>query len=268
MEDIQEAGDGVASRLPNLGLLDKSVVEERDSVLLFLVTAPRLAPLGLLPRCGARNVEPHLGHLVPPGRSLPALAWCRAILAVCFSTIADGELDGDLVATSKVGVRDLRVGDLEGGPVLHVERELGLAKLGLAPVPAAQRVFLVFQIGAVPALEDFAETLIVLAQYQPPPCRNCSRRSYLLLEAVQLDDARIPLQDFQLVAPGGPAPLCAADVALVEGEGVAAARGLPAQAVLGEPALALFPGQVQVDVVEALPVAALAESCAAACAEA
>jgi len=78
------------------------------------------------------------------------------------------------------------------------------------------------------------------------------------LEAVELDDARVPLQDLDLVAARGPAPLCAADVALVEGEGVAAARGLPAQAVLGEPALALFPGQVQVDVVEALPVRALA----------
>ena len=104
MEDIQEGGDSIASRLPNLGLLDKSVVEERDSVLLFLVAASCLAPLGLLPRCGARNVEPHLGHLVPPGRGLPALAWCRAILAVCLSAIADGELDGDLVATGKVGI--------------------------------------------------------------------------------------------------------------------------------------------------------------------
>ncbi len=163
MEDIQKGGDGVASRLPNLGLLDKSVVEERDSVLLLLVAAPRLPPLGLLPRCGARNVEAHLGHLVPPGRGLPALAWCRAILAVCLSALADRELDGDLVAARKVGVGDLRVGDLKGGPVLHVERELGLAELGLAPVPAAQRVLLVFEVGAVPALEDFAETLIVLA---------------------------------------------------------------------------------------------------------
>jgi hypothetical protein len=75
------------------------------------------------------------------------------------------------------------------------------------------------------------------------------------LEAVQLNDAGIPLQNLQLVAPGRPAPLCAADVALVESEGVAAARGLPAQAVLSEPALALFPGQVQVDIVKALPVA-------------
>jgi hypothetical protein len=48
--------------------------------------------------------------------------------------------------------------------------------------------------------------------------------------------------------------LRAADVALVEGKGIATARGLPTQTILGKPALAMFPGQVQVDVVEALTV--------------
>jgi len=45
------------------------------------------------------------------------------------------------------------------------------------------------------------------------------------------------------------------DVACVEGEGVAAACRLPAQAALGKPALAVFPRQVEVDVVEALAAA-------------
>lgn len=60
------------------------------------------------------------------------------------------------------------------------------------------------------------------------------------------------MQDFHLVAPSRPAPLRTADVAGIESEGVAAAGRLPAQAALGEPALAMLPRQVEVDVVEAL----------------
>jgi hypothetical protein len=168
MEDIQESSNRVARCLPDFGLLNKGVVEERDGVLLFLVrAAPSVPTLGLLPRRRPGDVEPYLCHLIPPGRRLPALPWCRAVLAVRLSALADRELDGNFVAPGKIGVGDLRVWDFEGGSVLHVERELGLAKLGLAPVPAAQRVFLAFEVGAVPALEDFAEAFIVLCQVSP-----------------------------------------------------------------------------------------------------
>lgn len=45
---------------------------------------------------------------------------------------------------------------------MDVERQLRLAKLGLAPVPPAQRVFLVLQVVAVPVLEDLGQSLVVL----------------------------------------------------------------------------------------------------------
>jgi hypothetical protein len=60
------------------------------------------------------------------------------------------------------------------------------------------------------------------------------------------------LQDLHFVASSRSTPLCAADVALVEGEGIAAARRLPAETILGKSALAGLLGEVQVDVVEAL----------------
>lgn len=96
-------------------------------------------------------------------------------------------------------------------------------------------MLLVLEDGAVPVLEDLAEAVVVLQ-----------------VEAVELDDARAALQDAHLVALGGPAPLRAANVAVVEGEGVAAAGGFPAKARLCEPALATLLGEIKVDAVEAL----------------
>jgi hypothetical protein len=195
MQHIQKRGDRIAGRLADFCLLNESVVKESDGVLLLLVrVAPRLASLGLLPCRRARNVEPHLHELVSPRRCLLALAWCRAVLAVRLASLAYRELDGDLVAAGEVRVADLRVGDLEGGAVLHVERQLGLLELSLAPVPAAQRVFLVLEVGAVPVLEDLAEALIVLLRGQPPTwCMRCLLLPHLLLESIQLNDTRVPL---------------------------------------------------------------------------
>ena len=171
MQDIQEGGDRIASRLPDLRLLNKSIVEESDGALLFLVhAAPSIAAFGFLPSRCAGDVEPHLRELVSPGRSLFALPWCSTILAVGLARVSDGKFDRDLVAARKVGVGYLRVRDFERGTVLHIERNLSLAKLGLAPVPAAQRVFLVLKGCAVPVLEDLAEAFIVLFQVsQCPP---------------------------------------------------------------------------------------------------
>jgi hypothetical protein len=51
MQDIQKRGDGIARRLPNIGLLNESLVEERDGALLLLVrVAPGVAAFGFLPR--------------------------------------------------------------------------------------------------------------------------------------------------------------------------------------------------------------------------
>jgi hypothetical protein len=169
------------------------------------------------------------------------------------------KLDRDLVATGQVGVGDLGVGNLEGGPVLDVEGELRLAKLGLAPVPSPQGMLLVFQVRAVPVLEDLGEALIVLGQGQHAAHRGAMPHSgaavgeaHLLQEPIELDDTRVALQNLDLVALGRPTPLGAPDVAVIEGEGVAAAGWFPAEAILGEPALSVLLGKIQVDVVEAL----------------
>lgn len=78
--------------------------------------------------------------------------------------------------------------------------------------------------------------------------------TYLLLETIELCDSRVALHDLDFEAPGSSAPLGAADVGLVEGEGITAARRLPSQTVFCESALAIFLGKIQVNVVEALAV--------------
>lgn len=75
-----------------------------------------------------------------------------------------------------------------------------------------------------------------------------------MLESVQLDDARVPLQDSDLVSSGGSTPLGAPNVAVIEGEGVTAARGLPSEPGLCESTLAALLGEVKVDAVETLTV--------------
>jgi hypothetical protein len=90
VQDIQERSNGVARRLPNFGLLNEGIVEERDGALLLLVhAAAGIAAFGLFPGGCAGDVEPHLGELIPPGRRLPALPRCRAILAVRFAAIGN-----------------------------------------------------------------------------------------------------------------------------------------------------------------------------------
>jgi len=53
------------------------------------------------------------------------------------------------------------------------------------------------------------------------------RHSNLLLKAVQLNDARVSVQDLDFEALGGTAPLRTPDIALVEGEGVPSTGRLP-----------------------------------------
>ncbi len=129
MENIQEGGDGVACGLANVCLLDQRVVEQGHGVLLLLVgVACGVLALGLLAGGRSGYVEPHLNHLVLAGRGLPALPRRLAILTVRLPVLSNGELDGNLISTSQVGVRDLGVRDLEGGPVLNVEGQLGLSR--------------------------------------------------------------------------------------------------------------------------------------------
>jgi len=138
MENIQKGGDRVTSRLANLRLLNKSVVEKGYGVLLLLIgVTSSLAAFGFLPRGRARNVKPHLNKLILASRSFLSLSSC-SILSVGLAAFANGKLDSDLIATSKVGIRYLGVRDLERRSVLYVEGKLGFAELCLAPVPAAK----------------------------------------------------------------------------------------------------------------------------------
>lgn len=73
-----------------------------------------------------------------------------------------------------------------------------------------------------------------------------------MLESIELNNTRVTLQDANLVPFGSSAPLRAADVAVIEGEGVAAACRFPAEASLGEPALAALLGEIEVDAIKAL----------------
>jgi len=240
VKHVEKGGDGVTSHLANLRFFDEGIVEESGSVLLLsFVAASAVLALGLLLGGCAGDVEAHLNQLVPTSAGLLSLA-ASAALAVragVVGVLRQRHFDGDLIPAGEVCVSDLGVRQLEGRLVLDAERELGLGELGLAPVPASQGVLLGLENGAVPVLEDLAQALVVL-----------------LLKAVELDDARVALEDADLVALGGTTPLRAANVAVIEGECLAAARRLPAEARLGKPTLAALLGEVKVDAVEALPV--------------
>lgn len=241
MQNIQEGGNGIASRLANLSLVDERLIEEGSRIFdLLAVLAACVLTLRLLAGSGSGDVEAHLDELITASGGLGALCASATQLGVGTSVggggRGQGHLDSDLVSTGKVGVANVRVGQLKGRAVLDAKGELRFGELGLAPVPAAKGVFLVLEGGAVPVLEHLGKAVVVL-----------------LREAVQLNDAGASaLEDLDLVTLRSAAPLRGRDVGVVEGEGVAAAGGLPAESRLGEPALAALLGEVQVDVVEAL----------------
>lgn len=174
VEDIEESGQRITSNFTNFSLLHESIVEEIGGVLLFFVilgilsVARSVLSLQCLLLCGRPwDVKSHLDQLVLSSTSLLATSPRPAqssIGARIISIHRQGEFDGDLVLARKIGIRYLGVGDLEGRTVLHVERQFSLAKLSFAPVPASQRMFFVFQIGAVPILKDLADALEILAK--------------------------------------------------------------------------------------------------------
>jgi len=162
VQDVKEGSNSISGCLSDLRLLDERVVKESHGVLLFLIcVAASITTLGLLPRGGPGNVESHLHHLVFPGRCLLPLARGAIVAVGCFA-VAHGKFDSDFVTAGKVGVGDLRIRDFKGRSVLDVECELGLAKLGLAPIPTAQGVLFVLEGRAVPVLEELREALKVL----------------------------------------------------------------------------------------------------------
>lgn len=133
MQDVLEGSHGVACSVPNIGLVQQSLVEELCS-LYFLVVgiAAGVLALCLLLCRGAWHVQSHLDELIHACSGFAAFFR----VAVDFLAIVGGKLDGDLVAAGKVGIRDLGVGYLKGGSVLDVEGKLALSELCLSPVPA------------------------------------------------------------------------------------------------------------------------------------
>ena len=76
---------------------------------------------------------------------------------------------------------------------------------------------------------------------------------YLLIEAIQLDDARGARQNLQFVSLCRSTPLGCADIAAIEGKSLASTRRLPSQATFRKLTLSGLLGEVEVDVIEALP---------------
>jgi hypothetical protein len=159
-------------------------------------------------------------------------------VSVCASIAVGRErkIDCDLVLSRQVCVRYFGIRHFEGGAVGHVEGEFGLAKVGLAPVPAAQGMLAVVQTYAVPRLEHLGHAIKVV-----------------LLEAVELYHAVVPREDLDFVSARRSAPLRLDDLRLVAGIRFTV-RGLPAEARVGEASRARLPRKVEVDVVERLPV--------------
>lgn len=162
MQDIQKGGDRVAGGFTNLGLLDKRVVKKCHSILLLIRVTTGVATLCLFSCCYSRNVESHLDQLVLASSRLLSLIR-RAIVTISFPAIANSEFNGNFVTTRQVGVGDFGVRNLEGGAVLDIERYFRLAKLCFSPIPTTEGVLLLLEVGAVPVLEDFAETFVVLS---------------------------------------------------------------------------------------------------------
>ena len=84
--------------------------------------------------------------------------------------------------------------------------------------------------------------------------QNEKIKTNLRQKPIELNDGTVPSQDLELVTASGATPLGLTDVGGVQGEGIAATRRLPAQTGVGETAFARAIGEVEVDVVEALPL--------------
>lgn len=170
VKDIQKGSKGITRDISNLSLVHQSLVEEVCGVLLlnlfltlFLVTLGAFRLFFLHGQ--ARDVETHLNQLIRTRRGLatPVLRASRRLPvgAVCLSC-GERKLHRHFVLSGQVGVGNFGVGDLEGGSVLHVERQFGLGELCFAPVPASQGVFAILDVDPVPDFEGLAQPLQVL----------------------------------------------------------------------------------------------------------
>lgn len=171
VKNIQEGSKRIAGHVADLRLVHECLVEEVGGVLflhLFLVFLLTIGTFGalclLLLHCCARNVESHFNELIGSCSGLAAPVLCAASrLAIAVRISArEGKLHRHLVLSGQVGIGDFGVGDLEGGSVLDVERQLGLGEFCLAPVPSSQGVFAGLDIDAIPDFESLAQPLEIL----------------------------------------------------------------------------------------------------------
>lgn len=240
MQNIKKGGDSITSSLANLSLVNEGLIKKSSGVLLpFTNTsiAPSILALSLLAGGNTRNVEAHLNKLVSTRSSLGTLCAGTAELSIG-SFFGQSHLYSDLISTGQVSVADFRVGKFKRRSVLNAEGELCFRELGLSPIPTSQCVFLGFENSAVPVLEDFDKSIVVL-----------------LLKAIKLNHARgSALKDFDFVSLGSATPMGSGNVVVIESKGFAAARRFPAKTSFGESAFAALFGKIQINVVEALTI--------------
>lgn len=161
MQNVQEGGKGVTRDFSNLSLVHQGLIEQIGSVLLLAIAVFGaryiLAILfGLLFGSDTWDIEAHFDQLVVSTGRLLASELCSSQVSVCASIAVGGkgEVYCDLVLSSQVGVGYFGVRHFEGGAIRNIESKLCFAKVGLAPVPATQRVLAVVQVDAIPRLED------------------------------------------------------------------------------------------------------------------
>lgn len=166
MQDIQEGRECITSHVTNLSLVHQCFVKEVCSVLLLnlLIFFVALGILCLLLlHGGSGDVESHFDQFIGARSGLATAVLCASCwlftIRIC---CGQRKLHGHLVLSSKVGVGDFGVGDLECRSVLHVERQLSLCELCFAPVPSAEGVFAVLDVDAVPDFECLGKSLEIL----------------------------------------------------------------------------------------------------------
>ena len=177
MQTIQKRRNRIAGHFADLRLVHERRVKQIGRVLLLHILAiltihalliPVLVLFPLRRRRRSRDIKPHLHHLILRRARFPALTprpSQHPIRSRLITIRRKRKLDRDLVFARQVRVRNLRVGNLESGLVLHVEGELGFAEVGLAPVPAAQRVLFQFEVDAVEEFEGFGDAVEVLLEH-------------------------------------------------------------------------------------------------------
>jgi hypothetical protein len=80
----------------------------------------------------------------------------------CIGVRRQREVYSDLVLARQVGVGNFGIGHFESGAIRDVEGKFSFAKVGFAPVPAAEGMLAIVQIYAVPCLEHLCNPVKIV----------------------------------------------------------------------------------------------------------